>query len=148
MSQEFDNEIDGENYEVYEIEDGWFIKEIILDHDTIYQKISRKHLEIDINKQELQRFLLIFQEIVKLDEEFFDFEDGITTLVVGLAKQIRTLLEKNIDSHKFSAIIKNALKTLKALLNLFTRAKKSEEKTREINKQENNVGDSLSNCEK
>ena len=142
MSQEFDNEIDGENYEVYEIEDGWFIKEIILDHDTIYQKISRKHLEIDINKQELQRFLLIFQEIVKLDEEFFDFEDGITTLVVGLAKQIRTLLEKNIDSHKFSAIIKNALKTLKALLNLFTRAKKSEEKTREINKQENNVGDS------
>ena len=142
MSQEFDNEIDGENYEVYEIEDGWFIKEIILDHDTIYQKISRKHLEIDINKQELQRFLLIFQEIVKLDEEFFNFEDGITTLVVGLAKQIRTLLEKNIDSHKFSAIIKNALKTLKALLNLFTRAKKSEEKTREINKQENNVGDS------
>lgn len=142
MSQEFDNEIDGENYEVYEIEDGWFIKEIILDHDTIYQKISRKHLEIDINKQELQRFLLIFQEIVKLDEEFFDFEDGITTLVVGLAKPIRTLLEKNIDSHKFSAIIKNALKTLKALLNLFTRAKKSEEKTREINKQENNVGDS------
>ena len=131
MSQEFDNEIDGENYEVYEIEDGWFIKEIILDHDTIYQKISRKHLEIDINKQELQRFLLIFQEIVKLtylDEEFFDSEDGITTLVVGLAKQIRTLLEKDIDSLKFSAIIKNALKTLKALLNLFTTAKKKVKK--------------------
>ena len=131
ISQEFDNEIDGDNYEVYEIEDGSLIKEIILDHDTIYPKISRKHLEIDINKQELQRFLLIFQEIVKLtylDEEFFDSEDGITTLVVGLAKQIRTLLEKDIDSLKFSAIIKNALKTLKALLNLFTTAKKKVKK--------------------
>lgn len=54
-SQEFDGEIDAENYESYETEDGLFRKKIKLDHDTICQKISRKYPEIDINEYELSQ---------------------------------------------------------------------------------------------
>lgn len=66
MSQEFDSQIDAENYEDYQIEDGPFRKKIKLDHDTIYQKISRKYPDIVINEQKLQKTQLIFQELVML----------------------------------------------------------------------------------
>ena len=54
-SQEFDGEIDAENYEGYETEDGLFRKKTKLDHDNICQKISRKYPEIDINEHELPK---------------------------------------------------------------------------------------------
>ena len=101
------------------------------------QTISRKYPEIDVNEHELQKFVLIFQKVVMLtylDETFPDSVDGISSLLVGLAKQIQNLLNKDIGSLKFPAVIKKALKVLKALLNLFTTAKKSAETTSKINK--------------
>ena len=73
----------------------------------------------------------MFPELIVLcnsDEEFLDSEEGITEILLTTGKQIHNSLNKDIDSLKFPAVIKKTLKTLKALLNLITTFKKSNEK--------------------
>lgn len=104
-------------------------------------KNQQKVSQIYINEHKLQNFLIIFQELVTLiylDDESPDSEDGTMSLLLGLAKQIQNLLVKDIYTLKFPAIMKKTLKTLKALLNLLTTAKKSAQTTSTIKKQENN----------
>ena len=47
-----------------------------------------------------------------------------------IGEQIHNLYNKDIDPLKFAAVIKKALKNLKALLNLITTFKKSTENTK------------------
>ena len=106
MSQS-DTGIDAENYENYKIEGGPFRKKNKLEHDTICERINEKFPDIAINQHKIQKFLLIFQELVLLscsDEKFSDPESGIMSLLLTLAKQIQNLLNKDIDSLKFSAV--------------------------------------------
>ena len=117
-----DMEIDAENYENCEGEDAPFGKKIKLEHYTICERLNEKFPDIDIKEHEIQKFLLIFQELITLPvvyEEFSDSEDGITNLFLTLAKQIQNFLNKDTNFLKFQAVIKKSLKTLKALLNLF-----------------------------
>ena len=93
-----------------------------LEHDTICERINKKFPDIHANEHEIQTILLIFQELILLsyaDKEFSDSEESISSLLLTLAKQIQNLLNKDIDSLKFPAVIKK-LKALKALLNSFT----------------------------
>ena len=84
-------------------------QKIRLERDTICEGLNKKFPDIDINERKIQKFLLIFQELVLLsyaDEEFSDSENGITSLLLTLAKQIQNLLNKDIDFLKFPAVIK------------------------------------------
>ena len=54
------------------------------------------------------------------DYEFLHSEDGTTEILLAIGKQIHSVLNKDIESLKFETVIKKALKTLKALLNLIT----------------------------
>ena len=108
-------------------------KKIKLEQDIISEKLAKKFPYIDINEHEIQKFLLIFQDLIKLwnsDEGFSDSEDGITETLLTIGKQIHNLLNKGIKSLKFPSIIKKVLKTLKTLLNLITTFKKVLKKRR------------------
>ena len=72
------------------------------------------------------------------DKELSGSDDGISSLLLTLEKKIQNLLNKDIDSLKFPAVIKKSLKTSKALLNLFTTVKINTETTSELKNQDNN----------
>ena len=90
-------------------------------------KLAKKCPDIDINEHEIQKFRLIFEELIVLCNSDKEFSDGITEILLKIGKQIHSLF---IISLKFPAVIKKALKTLKALLNLINTFRKSTEKTK------------------
>ena len=113
-----------------------------LEHDTICERINKKFPDIHANEHEIQKFLLIFQELILLsyaDKEFSDSEESISSLLLTLAKQIQNLLNKDIDSLKFPAVIKKTqgfkgiIKLIHGISNLYT------ETTSELNNQDNNM---------
>ena len=59
-----------------------------LRHNNICKRLNKKFLDTDINEHEIQKVLLIFQELVLLsyaDKGFSDSEDGIPSLLLILA---------------------------------------------------------------
>ena len=75
-----------------------------------------------------------------VDEEFSDSEDGISSLLLTVAKQIQNLLNEDIDSLKFPAVIKNILdfKGIIKPIHNGNKKKKNTETTNELKHQDNN----------
>ena len=83
--------------------------------------ISNKRPEIDIDDQEIQKFLLIFNLLIELKSDKSsnapeDSEDGIPDIFMTIAAKLLQLSHNNIDSLKLSDIIKGALKKLKLFI--------------------------------
>ena len=71
-------------YGNYETEDDHSGKKIKLKHHIICDRLNEQFPDIGKNKHEIQKFPLVFQELItlsNLDEEFSDSEDGITNLL-------------------------------------------------------------------
>ena len=86
MSQLRDNiTVDGNNA----IEEGTLRKKIKLEHHTICEKLQQ-NLDININEYKIQKFLLIFQELIILSNtekatENQDSVGNVTSTLVTLA---------------------------------------------------------------
>ena len=104
------------NAENYEIEDGLFRKKIKLKHDIISKKLAIKFPDIDITVRKIQKFLLIFQELIVLCNSDGEFSDSEIFLKYG--KQIHNSLNRDIDSLKFPAVLKKNLKNFKSIIKL------------------------------
>ena len=93
------------------------------------QKIHKK--PIKLNKEDIKKFLLIFQELISIvneDESSIEEEGGnsiecAVSIVLILAQQISELLKGEIDSLEFTKIVKISLKTLKAIPGVFNTVK-------------------------
>ena len=83
---QFNRQTDAKIYENYEAADGPFRKKKTkLEHHTILKKLNKQFPDIDINEHEIQKFLLVFQELIifsNLDKKFSDSEDGITNFAL------------------------------------------------------------------
>ena len=104
-------------------------KKIKLLNDNIIERIKEIDDEIDINKHEVNRFLLIFHSLFEkvTSEETFEETDGI----------LKDTILNNIDSLKLPAILKTALKKLKNLFVGVKEAKSGESEWREPEVKEN-----------
>ena len=104
-------------------------KKIKLLNDNIIERIKEIDDEIDINKHEVHRFLLIFHSLFEkvTSEETFEETDGI----------LKDIILNNIDSLKLPAILKTALKKLKNLFVGVKEAKSGESEWREPEVKEN-----------
>ena len=84
-----------------------FSKKIKLEYKLISVIINNKHLEIDIDDHEIQKFLLIFNLLVEAElneENVGDSEDGIPNIVVTIATKLLELLHNNIDSLSYQKL--------------------------------------------
>ena len=98
-------------------------KKIKLENEIILDKIKDINEEIDINKHDVEKFLLIFHLLMETvnSEESLDNTDGIVSDTIRkIVLKISELLKNNIASLKISVILKIALKKIKSLLNLQT----------------------------
>ena len=98
------------------------------------EKIHNKHLKL--NKEQIKKCLLIFQELIanekesSLEEEGGDGDlvDGAVSIILILMQQISELLKCDIDS-LFPKIVKTSHKTLKAIVGVFSTVKNDIKKT-------------------
>ena len=93
-------------------------KKIKLENEIILDKIKDINEEIDINKHDVEKFLLIFHLLMETvnSEESLDNTDGIVSdTVLKIVLKISELLKNNIDSLKIPEIFKIALKKIKSL---------------------------------
>ena len=113
-------------------------KKIKLLNDKIIERIKEIDEEIDINKHEVHKFLLIFHslfEIVTSGEIFEETEGIFNDIILVVCNIIAGLLRNNIDNLNLLEILKSALKKLK---DLFVRVKEeSGESKPEIKLKEN-----------
>ena len=96
-------------------------KKINLEHKLISVTISKKHPEIDISDQKIQKLLLIFNLLIEAKSDKSsnapeDSEDGIPEILITIAAKLLQLLPNNIDSLKLSDIIKKAFKKIKSFI--------------------------------
>ena len=108
-------------------------KKIKLQNQKIIEKVKEINEEIDINENEIQKFLLIFHSLFEIvtSEQAIEETDGfLNDTILTVVKIIADLLKNNIESLKLPAVLKTALKKLKSL---FTKIKAEETvKTEEI----------------
>ena len=98
-------------------------KKIKLENEIILDKIKDINEETDINKHNVEKFLLIFHLLMETvnSEESLDNTDGIVSdTVLKIVLKISELLKNNIDSLKIPEIFKIAIEKLKSLFNLQT----------------------------
>ena len=108
-------------------------KKIKLQNQKIIEKVKEINEEIDINENEIQKFLLIFHSLFEIvtSEQAIEETDGfLNDTILTVVKIIADLLKNNIENLKLPAVLKTALKKLKKL---FTKIKAEETvKTEEI----------------
>ena len=120
--------------------DSEFRKKIKLENELIWDKIKNVNKEINVNQNEVEKFLLIFHTLVENinSEESLDNTDGVSDVILTIVLKITELLKKNIDSLKIPEILKVSLKKIKELFNLKTEKNtnnaKSTDETEEASK--------------
>ena len=93
-------------------------KKIKLENEIILDKIKDINEEIDINKHDVEKFLLIFHLLMETvnSEESLDNTDGIVSdTVLKIVLKISELLKNNIDSLKIPEIFKIAIEKIKSV---------------------------------
>ena len=91
---------------------------IKLETDLILDKVQEIEPEIDMNENEVHKFLLIFHTLVQAinSNEPQEEKDGLMTdVILQIVNTIIQLLKNNIDSLNIPAVLKSALKTAKLL---------------------------------
>ena len=69
-----------------------------MEHDAISEKIAEKNPAINIDEDEMEKFLLIFHLLLEAKEEDTDNTDGVLDTIVTITKRLIKLLQDNIDS--------------------------------------------------
>ena len=69
-----------------------------MEHDAISEKIAEKNPAINIDEDEMEKFLLIFHLPLEAKEEDTDNTDGVLDIIVTITKRLIKLLQDNIDS--------------------------------------------------
>ena len=108
-------------------------KKIKLLNDNIIKRIKEIDEEIDINKHEVHKFLLIFHSLFEIvtSEETFEETDGfLNDAILAVCNIIAGFLRNNIDGLKLPAILKTALKSL--FMGVKVKTGEPEVKTEEI----------------
>ena len=93
-------------------------KKIKLENEIILDKIKDINEEIDINKHDVEKFLLIFHLLMETvnSEESLDNTDGIVSDTIRkIVLKISELLKNNIDSLKIPEIFKIAIEKIKSV---------------------------------
>ena len=112
--------LDNSEEEEEEEEEADLPKQIKLEHKLISVTISNKHLEIDINDHEIQKFLLIFNLLIEAELDKIsngkNAEDRIPDILITIAAKLLQVLRNNIDSLKLPDIIKSVSKKLKSFI--------------------------------
>ena len=97
-----------------------------MQNQKIIEKVKEINEEIDINENEIQKFLLIFHSLFEIvtSEQAIEETDGfLNDTILTVVKIIADLLKNNIESFKLPTVLKTALKKLKSL---FTKIKAEE----------------------
>ena len=95
-------------------------KRVKLENEVILDKIKDINEDFNINEHKVQKFLLIFQILMKVvsSDEGLDLPDGaVTDSILQVVLKIIELLKNNIDSLKLSEFLKSVLKKTKRLFN-------------------------------
>ena len=91
---------------------------IELENQKILGKIKEIEEDIDINENEVHKFLIIFHTLVEPvnSEQPQDETNGfVNDAILQISNRIAGLLRNNIDNLNISTILKSALKKLKNL---------------------------------
>ena len=94
------------------------LKKIRLENEVALDKIKDINEDLNINKHEVQKFLLIFHTLMKVvsSDEGLDLSDGaITDSVLQLVLKISKRFKNNIDSLKLPEFLETVLKKIKSL---------------------------------
>ena len=94
-----------------------FFKKLKVEQENISHYIKKKHPEIDIETQEINKILTIFNAIIDSDlgnitESQIDSEDSFQDIVIIVVTTILELITKNIKSLDLSGKIKSGLQKL------------------------------------
>ena len=91
-------------------------KKIKLEIDAILEKVAEIDKEIDINENEVHKFLLIFHTLskrVNYDQPQEETDGVVTDTILQIVNIIAGLLKNNIDSLNIPAVLRNVLKRIK-----------------------------------
>ena len=85
-----------------------------MEHDAISEKIAEKHATINIDKHEIEIFLLIFHLLLEANtdltkEEETDNTGGVPNIILTITNRLVKFLQDNIDSLNIADILKGVL---------------------------------------